>query len=597
MSPSADASPQAQIDSCQDDDEVLSLDSPLSANDVDSDSVQDPEEMIELHSAASINKSIAKAYVPTRTNDSQVNLFDSLPDSASCPTFGNADIGSVQTSGEIIELISAVSLNEVIADHNAPPATQDTEPVPPGSIQLLTTNGGLSLPQELTLSILEMLKADDQIETLANFQQCSQSCQELVRPVIWDEMIVSMRGLSIIWDWLFESPQANHYHCRCCANRGLRGQLWGDLTRVKKLRVVGVGHKHVKKTFAASLDDAMAGWRKRDAKYNSAVCDYGPLHRARAPGLPIPFDSLEHVMVTVTVGAQLFDQMAVHWLLYPTMTHDQRWHVELWQYHFTMPLLSTAILRQQPIPTVDVQMPPDPKNRNIRCELVGDGDVATDFYSHIQGLTTRSQAFQIHDLETEGTDAQNCIPHDVWDKQCFITYRMPSSKEAWNFAETVRIFFMCQVHHLLDTLCREINGQSLKPTTPPTLSVRIPSSRHGALEAESLYSMNDRHHLKNLAEDWPLSRKYAWVVSKTIEICSEACFNRRPRRSPAFVPKVYRPSQEGVTADDFGKEGLFGKACQRVYLDLSGLDDLEIDEKTAHLFSIQSLTRLFDPSE
>jgi len=203
----------------------------------------------------------------------------------------------------------------------------------------------------------------------------------------------------------------------------------------------------------------------------------------------------------------------------------------------------------------------------------------------------------IHDLEIEGAQAETCLPWNIWDKQCFVTYRMPMPKEAWNLAETIRNFFMREVEDLADRLCREINGRCPKPTTPPTLSVRIPSSRHGALEAESLYSMNDRHHLQNLAEDWPLSRKYAWVVSKTIEVCSEAYFNRSSRHYPAFVLKRYRSSQEGVKADDFGKEGLFGKACQRVYLDLSGLDDLEIDEKTAHLFSIQSLTRLFDPSE
>ena len=540
--------------------------------------------MIELHSAASINKSIAKAYAPTRTNDSQVNLFDSLPDSASCPTFANVDTGSVRTSGEISELISAISFNEVIADHNSPSAKQKTEPVFPGSIQLLTTYGGLSLPQELTLSILEMLKADDQIETLANFQQCSQSCQELVRPFIWDEMVISMRGSKIVWDIMESSQRAEVVDCPSTSRQG---KLWDNLTRLKKIRIVEVGHNYVKDTFA-SLDDALA----TEPPPLPFDTDQAPV---RSSETPLPFDSLEHVKVTKTVGAQIFDQITVHWPLFPKVTNHKRPRIISWLREFTKPFASTFLLGEQPIDIVDVEMPPHPKYRKIKCrrKYSSEMDIARMFYSRVQLLTRRSQALRMHDLEIEGTNAEDCIPYPLMDKRCSIIYRMPMPNEAWSFARTVQGFFRDRVSQLLDRLCSEIDGTCRKSTMPPTLSIRIPSSCHAETETESLYSMNNRDHLKTLAEDWPLSRKYAWVISKTIEVHSEAYLDEDSYRHPDYT--FVRP-HSGVKAADFGEEGLFGRACQRVHLDLTGLDDLAIDETTAHFFSIKSLTWEFERS-
>jgi len=197
-----------------------------------------------------------------------------------------------------------------------------------------------------------------------------------------------MRGLSIIWDWLLESQQANDRNCPCCAITDAQVQFWGDLTRVKKLRVVGVGHKHIKESFAASLDDAMAGWSKVDVNYREALRHYESLRRARSSSIPLPFDGLEHVRVTVTVGAQLFDQIAVHWLLYPTMTYEQRRQVISWQNDFMMPLTSTTRLRHQPITRLDVQMPPHPESRGP----VGAGENATAFYIDMKVFNDHSQA-------------------------------------------------------------------------------------------------------------------------------------------------------------------------------------------------------------
>jgi hypothetical protein len=63
---------------------------------------------------------------------------------------------------------------------------------PDYAVTPLKSKGGIALTEGITLKILNILKSERQNKTLTNFQQASQYCYALAKPVIWTRLVVNV---------------------------------------------------------------------------------------------------------------------------------------------------------------------------------------------------------------------------------------------------------------------------------------------------------------------------------------------------------------------------------------------------------------------
>lgn len=154
--------------------------------DADESDFDDDEPTLELTNTASSEESTDFEESPSVGESSDFDECCSVDEEAMSSE--NDCISVVDTSAEVTH-----SIND-IESSNVQDTTSDTENVyhyPNYATTPLRSQGGLTLPENIALSILNILKADRQNKALTNFQQASQYCYALAQPIIWTELVVT----------------------------------------------------------------------------------------------------------------------------------------------------------------------------------------------------------------------------------------------------------------------------------------------------------------------------------------------------------------------------------------------------------------------
>lgn len=429
--------------------------------------------------------------------------------------------------------------------------------------QLLQSDGGITLPEEITLSILGYLKADDQVKSLTAFQQCSKSCYDFAYPFIWeDEHVVSLRGMNIIR----ETWECSLTGITLSRTPGVV-RLWSSLSRVKKMRIVEIGPLHVANAVAGEIPPTPKGAK--------------PPHRFIYSA---PYQGLQEVIFTEAAGTQSLKQARLQGPLLPDFSYLDRVHtrdkattwIELMMRGFYLAFYSFSATRR-PISLVTIELPDRESLSDIRSreQILYDNyygtyhdrtgkSIEAVFFRNVSELTECSQTLRLTNVHGAETRDLNAFPQNWAGGELITTYRPSEPNVA--YSQSVENQLRSLVPYIVWWIRAEVKGRRSK-TPLPKFVIHVPLSSDTAPNLETLSSMVESGYLTSPAREWTKSR-----------LCAAEMY----RKLQYLVASVDHPKL------DCGKKSLVFRTCERIHLDLAGLDKEDLDEDTTKQANQQS---------
>lgn len=423
--------------------------------------------------------------------------------------------------------------------------------------QLLRSNGGITLPEEITLSILGFLKSADQVRSLTAFQQCSKSCYDLAYPLIWeDELVVSMRGMNIIrqtWDFSLTGIAFS-------PTPGLV-RLWSSLYRVKKMRIVEIGRLHVANVTAGVMPPTLKGVKPSNVFVHSA-----------------PYQRLEAVTLTEAAGTQIY-RLAHLPETYSYAPVLSRFGTVVSRFDNVPSPKSKAVRRSEAVLWLGLMMrgfylafysPSEPRRpiQNVTFELpnfkwswdprhgayaFAGCDISDSFFRYTSELTECSQNLRLSNMGDRSRRDLKALPRYWAGSELVMTYR--PTKPRVTIARAAKISLRNVVSHILQWIETEVAQYSSHVERPPTLSpkifIHIPLASNAAPRFETLDSLVESGYLTSPMEDWSRARTCAFEMYQIVQHFLAHYDLKLP----------------------LGTKSLVSRVCERIHLDLAGMDE------------------------
>jgi hypothetical protein len=291
-----------------------------------------------------------------------------------------------------------------------------------------------------------------------------------------------------------------------------------------------------------------------------------------------PYQRLEEVVLTKAAGTQILVQARLQGPLLPAFSGFERdsdciaFKARLWLRLLMRGLYLTfhsPSASRRPISNVTLELPDRKPMTDIRLRehilydsyhgIYEDSTaecIELSFFRNTSELTECSQTLRLSNMHGGETRDMYALPRRWAGSELITTYRPSEPNVA--YALSVQMQLTSVVPHIVWWIRWEIEGRcSRRP--PMKAVIHVPVSSNATPHLETLSSLVESGYLTSPAEDRSKSRMCAAEMYRIVQYLVDSHDH----------PKL-----------DCGKKSLVSRTCERIHLDLAGMDKEDLDVPT-----------------